>query len=333
MKCDDPQILSGCYLSVVVITYKHEKYLRKCLDSILMQQVDFDLEIIISDDCSPDNTANIIKDYHERYPDIVRPTLRSQNVGASRNQYDCFLQAKGKYIAILDGDDFWTDKNKLRLQTEFLENNPDYIACTQRYRVVDQDDNITKEQYSGPGSPESGDYTLNDFLNYVYYGHPGTLVFDNIFLVPKHDFSVIPGADRFVCDITLCLILSCLGKIFVSDENMTAYRKVSVKGGSSYISSISKKSQILKRIHFLRSLESYCKTEMKLDIKHGDRSLYYVWWSILFMFRYPSRHNWSSLKKVIRLTDDKARLPAYFIKKLPELSLRLIKLLKKSFSP
>ena len=106
MKCNDDPNLSGCYLSVVVITYNHEKYLRKCLDSILMQEVDFDFEIIIGDDCSPDSTADIINDYHERYPDIVRPTLRSHNVGATRNQYDCFLQAKGKYIAILDGDDF-----------------------------------------------------------------------------------------------------------------------------------------------------------------------------------------------------------------------------------
>jgi glycosyltransferase involved in cell wall biosynthesis len=331
MKCDDDPNLSGCYLSVVVITYNHEHYLRKCLDSILMQEVDFDLEIIIGDDCSPDNTANIVKDYHERYPDVVKPIFRSQNVGATRNQYDCFLQAKGKYIAILDGDDFWTDKDKLRLQTQFLEDNPNYIGCTHRYNVVDQDNNITKAIYSGPGRPESGDYTLNDFLNYVYYGHPGTLIFNNIFLAPKYNYSIIPEADRFVCDITLGLILSCLGDIYVLDQNMASYRMVSAKGGSSYCSSIAKESQILTRIHFLERLELYCKTEMNLDIKHADRSLYYVWWSILFMLRYPSLHNWSSLKQVFSLTDGKARLPGYIIMQLPELPLLLIKHIKKKF--
>jgi glycosyltransferase involved in cell wall biosynthesis len=331
MKSTDYPNLSGCYLSVIVITYNHENYLRKCLDSILMQEVDFDFEIIIGDDCSPDSTAKIINDYYERYPDVVRPTLRSQNVGATRNQYDCFLQAKGKYIAILDGDDFWTSKHKLRIQTEFLENNPNYIACTHRYNVVDQDSNIVQEIYSGPGRPESGDYKLNDFLNYVYYGHPGTLVFKNIFLAPKYDYSIIPEADRFVGDITLGLILSCLGNIYVLDHNMASYRMVSVKGGSSYVSSIAKQSQILKRIHFLTKLESYCKDEMNLDIKHADRSLYYVWWSILFMLRYPSRHNWLSLKKVFSLTDYKARLAVYIIKQLPEIPLILIKHIKKKF--
>jgi glycosyltransferase involved in cell wall biosynthesis len=321
--------LSDCYLSVIVITFNHERYLQKCLDSILMQDVNFDLEIIIGDDCSTDNTSKIIKDYHEQYPDIIRPISRSQNVGATRNQYECFLQAKGKYIAILDGDDFWTDKTKLRLQTEFLDSNTNYIACTQRYSVVDQDNNIIKDIYRGPGSPKSGDYTLNDFLNYTYYGHPGTLVFNNIFLTPKHDYSIIYKADRFVGDITLDLILACLGKIHVSDECMTSYRMVSEKGGTSYMSSISKQSQILKRILFLKNLESYCKNEINIDVRHEDRSLYYAWWSILWMLRHPSYHNWSSLKQVFSLTNNKERLPLYAIKKLPELLLLLIKRIKK----
>ena len=84
------------YLSVVVITYNHEKYIKKCLDSILEQNIDFPIEIIISDDCSTDNTQRIIKNYHKRYPEIIKPILRSVNVGASKNQYDCFTSAVGK---------------------------------------------------------------------------------------------------------------------------------------------------------------------------------------------------------------------------------------------
>ena len=85
-------------VSIVVLTYNHEKYIRKCLDSILIQNVDFSFEIIIGDDFSTDQTAQIITEYQEKYPGIVKPNLRSINVGASRNQYDCFLRSK-----IIDG--------------------------------------------------------------------------------------------------------------------------------------------------------------------------------------------------------------------------------------
>ena len=132
----------GFLLSIVVITYNHEKYIRKCLDSILMQDVDFSFEIIISDDLSTDQTAQIITEYQDKYPDIIKPNLRTINVGASKNQYDCFLMCTGKYIAILDGDDFWIDKLKLKIQIDFLKNNDTFIACTQRYSVVDENNNV-----------------------------------------------------------------------------------------------------------------------------------------------------------------------------------------------
>lgn len=328
---DDHLKTAKCYLSVIVIAYNHEKYLEQCLDSILMQDINFDIEIIIGDDFSNDNTPNIIKAYHKKFPNIIRPFIRSQNLGATKNQYSCFLEAKGKYIAILDGDDLWTDKNKLKTQVDFLDKNLKYIGSSQRYSVIDQDNKIIKTIYKGPGSPKSGDYKLEHFLQYIYYGHPGTLVFRNIFLKAKHDYSIIYKADRFVGDITLCLILVCLGTIHVSDNIMTSYRKVVARGGTSYQSSITKKSQILKRINFLKKLESYCQLEMNLDIKHKDRSLYYLWWSILFMLRYPSRYNLSILKQVYRLTDKKYRFPAYIIMKLPELFFRMLKLAKKKF--
>jgi glycosyltransferase involved in cell wall biosynthesis len=328
MKTDNSDSL-GCFISIVMITYNHEKYIRQALDSILMQNTDFAFEVIIGDDCSTDKTAEILLEYKEKYPHIIKPILRSENVGATKNWYFCFLKCTGKYIAILDGDDFWTDKNKLTTQIDFLEKNETYIACTQRYRVVDENNNIIKEIYNATGSPKSGDYTLDDFKNYIYFGHCGTLLFRNIFLVPKYDYSIIMEADRFIGDITLCLILTCLGKIYVSDDNMTSYRKVLVKDGNSYTSSISKRNQILKRIHFLKKLETYCKSEMNIEIKYGDRSLYFLWWSILYMLRYPSHHNWLSLKKVFQITDNKLRFPAYVIMKLPELVLRLIKITKK----
>jgi len=319
------------YLSVVVITYNHERYIKNCLDSILAQNVDFPIEIIISDDCSTDNTQKIINDYHKKYPEIIKPNLRTVNVGASKNQYDCFTSAVGKYIAILDGDDFWTNNNKLKLQTDFLNKNDSYIGCTHRYSVVDQNDKTIQEEYFGPGRPESGEYKIEDFLNYIYYGHPGTLVFRNIFTEPKYNYSIIYEADRFVCDITLGLILTCLGRIYVLDENYASYRMVSIEGGTSYCSSIAKLNQIQTRIKFLKMLEQYCDDEMSVGIKHKDRTSYYVWWSILFMLRYPSKHNWISLKEVYVGSSNKLKILPYILIQLPKLPILLFNHLIKRF--
>lgn len=316
MKAHDHSNLASCFLSVVVITYNHEKYIRQCLDSILMQNVDFSFEILISDDCSTDQTAEIIKEYQEKNSHIIKPLLRSVNVGATKNQYECFLRCTGEYVAILDGDDFWTDKEKLKTQTDFLKNNKTYIACTQRYSVVDENNNIIQESYDGLGRPESGDYTINDFQKYIYYGHPGTLVFKNIFLEPQYDYSIIFEADRWICDITLCLILTCHGGIHVSDDNMSSYRSFKKKGSSNYSSSIAKVNRIIDRLNLLKKLEVYCLDEMKLAIKHEDRMPYHVWWSILYMLRYPSSHNWESLITIYNLSNDKKRLYPYIFKKL-----------------
>ncbi len=309
----------GVHVSIVVITYNHEKYIRKCLDSILMQEVDFSFEIIIGDDFSPDKTAKIITEYQEKFPDIIKPNLRTINVGATRNQYDCFIRCTGDYIAILDGDDFWTDKRKLKIQVDFLKNNDKFIACTQRYSVVDENNNVTQEVFYGPGRPESGEYTLNDFQKYIYYGHPGTLVFRNIFLNPIYDYSIIYKADRWICDITLGLILTCLGRIYVSDENMTSYRRFQRRGSTNFCSSILGKNGTIERLKFLKSLEDYCFAEMNIKVKHEDRMHHLVWESILYMLRFPTSNNWEILKTVYKMSSNKIRVFKYILLQLPQL--------------
>ena len=317
-------------VSIVVITYNHEKYIRKCLDSILMQNVDFSFEIIISDDFSTDQTPQIITEYQVQYPDIVKPYLRTLNVGATRNQYDCFLRCTGDYIAILDGDDFWTDKLKLKTQSDFLKNNETFIGCTQRHSVVDENNNVTQEVFYGLGRPVSGEYTINDFQKYIYYGHPGTLVFKNIFINPQYDYSIIYKADRWICDLTLCLILTCLGRIFVSDDNMTSYRRFQKKGGTNFCSSILGKNSIVERIVFLKRLEDYCLDEMNIVVKHNDRMPYNVWWSILYMLRYPTLNNWESLKTIYRMSPNKKAVHNYILFQLPILPILIARQVKKA---
>ena len=125
-------------ISVVVMTYFHEAYIAQCLDSILAQETDLRYEILVGDDASQDKTPEIIRDYAERYPDKIRPFLRTKNIGASRNDIDLMGKARGKYIAPLEGDDYWVSRHKLQRQWEFLEQHPEYIGCCGRCLMVDE---------------------------------------------------------------------------------------------------------------------------------------------------------------------------------------------------
>lgn len=119
-------------VSVVCTAYNHEKYIRSALDGFVMQKTDFAFEVLVHDDASTDKTAEIIKEYAEKYPNIIIPTLQTENQYSKKISIsNTFLlpKAKGKYIAFCEGDDFWTDENKLQLQVGFLEENPDYVAC------------------------------------------------------------------------------------------------------------------------------------------------------------------------------------------------------------
>ncbi len=116
-------------VSVCLITYNHEKYIRQAIDSILMQIVNFQWELIIADDFSKDKTRDIILEYKEKYPDFIKLIFQEKNVGAAQNWIDLITTPKSKYIAYIEGDDYWTDTLKLQKQFDFLETNKDYVAC------------------------------------------------------------------------------------------------------------------------------------------------------------------------------------------------------------
>lgn len=140
-------IMENPLVSIVCITYNHEKYLASALDSFLMQETTFPVEIILAEDCSPDNTRQVITDWlsinatDELDPNHLRlkngMTLRyirsENNVGAIRNEQRAIAAARGKYLAFCEGDDYWIDKNKLQRQVDFLESNIAYSFCVTRF--------------------------------------------------------------------------------------------------------------------------------------------------------------------------------------------------------
>jgi len=116
-------------VSVCCITYNHEAYLIQAIESVLMQQTDFDVEMVIGEDCSPDNTRAIAQEYERRYPGQVRVLAHPQNLGIMRNLMVTLTACKGEFIAFLEGDDYWIDVNKLQRQVDALKSTTDCAMC------------------------------------------------------------------------------------------------------------------------------------------------------------------------------------------------------------
>lgn len=161
-------------VSICCITYNHENYIEKALNGFLMQETDFPFEIVIHDDASTDNTANIIKDYEKNYPDLFRPIYQMKNqkskYKSGMNPRFNYSRAKGKYIALCDGDDYWTDPLKLQKQVDFLEGNEEVGIVHTKYKVLHEEKNEFEVHEKKIFSP-----SFSAFRNYLYTGDMRTM--------------------------------------------------------------------------------------------------------------------------------------------------------------
>ena len=153
-------------VSVAMITYNHEKFIAQAIDSVLMQQTDFEYELVIGEDCSTDRTRAMVVDYAGRYPDRIRPLLRERNLGMNPNFVQTFQSCRGEYVALLEGDDYWTDPLKLQKQTDYLSSRPDCSLCFHPVHLA-YDDSHGDGKTSWPPSRKPS-YTLYDVLAAKY---------------------------------------------------------------------------------------------------------------------------------------------------------------------
>lgn len=220
-------------LSVIIISYKQKKYIKDAIDSVLMQKVNFKYELLLADDCSQDGTFEIMKEYENKYPDIVKVLERKKNLGATANILTAGKQSKGKYVTILEGDDYWIDENKLQIQVDILEEHPEYIGVSHMQQGQDIEGNTL------------GIYPRwikkDCILNFKHFEKAknfssSTCLYRNIYVMREYEeeLKYLLSLHRIVADIQLCYFLSKHGSIYNIYKPMMIYRVIRKEGESNY---------------------------------------------------------------------------------------------------
>lgn len=222
-------------LSIYVATYNHEKYIERALDSIFMQESKYTFEVLVGEDCSTDNTREVLKKYEKKHGEYIasgqlKIYYRSYNMYNEEinNADDLKARCKGKYIIALEGDDYWIDNKKIEKQISFLDNHPEFIAVSHNCKVVDEHGNSIDEKYPECKQKE---YSISHYMSNILPGQLTTLMYRNIYDNPKINCSLLhkrlsPG------DKLIVLTLLCNGKIYCMQECMSAYRHVTTYGDS-----------------------------------------------------------------------------------------------------
>jgi glycosyltransferase involved in cell wall biosynthesis len=235
-------------ISIVTLTYGHENYIRQAIESILLQRGDFELELIIADDNSPDNTPQIVNDIIQSYPKaetIIKYTRHVNNRGVINNFIWALNQCTGEYIALCDGDDYWTDPLKLQKQLDFLEANSTYTGCFHNTETIN-------EMESNPilkpwRTYTKYDFTLKDTLSATSLFHTSSFMFRTAKLkIPSWFKEVHSG------DMSLFTIIASQGPLYRIDDNMSVYRK-NQNGITNSINRIEYHSNRIKLFEYFNS--------------------------------------------------------------------------------
>lgn len=283
-------------LSIGVLAYNHEKYIASALDSILMQQVSFNYEIVVGEDCSNDKTREILIDYKARYPEKIKLILHEHNLGINGNANAVRFACKGKYMAFLDGDNYWTDPLKLQKQVDFLEKHPEFIGHAHKVEVVNAEGKPSKERYYAYHCPDSV-FTLAHAEKGMLPGQSGTYLFRNIFL----NFTDFQKELYYNCDSVgdskLVLCLSLNGDIYCSDEIMSAFRLVT--DGNSFSSKSYRENLSLEYCHWLEERIRLAKECFGREVSYHDMLLDIGYHAFVAFIRYPNSKNFSIFRKVM----------------------------------
>jgi glycosyltransferase involved in cell wall biosynthesis len=249
-------------VSILCQAYNHGEFIEQCLKGIMMQETSFSFEVLVHDDASTDNTADIIKKFELQYPEIIKPIYQTENQFSQKKKVFSRIQlprAKGKYIAICEGDDYWTDPMKLQKQVDFLEVNQEFIICIGK-SYIREGDKISEGWSSQKSSIIYKDVAESNFII------TNTVIFrNNKDILQSHHFRDYIKKTVNV-DIFLFLFLLMHGKGYAFQEYMGVYRLH--EGGiysqqsdeTKYIRSIKSRNVIIEFLNDIKAESNYIES-------------------------------------------------------------------------
>lgn len=249
-------------VDVLMMAYQHEEFIAQAIESILAQQTNFAFRLIIGEDQSPDKTGQICQEYAAKYPNQIHLVQREKNVGPYVNFVEIYELCEAPYIAMCEGDDYWTDIHKLQKQIDFLDQNPTYGICFHKsIELNDQGD----EKITNEGTPDTQD--IKDLVEKGWFMRTASYVYRN------HLFNEFPEWFYKVkaTDYTLHIMLAKGGaKIKFIDEVMSVYRIHG--GGISANMHSDKRKSLNERIALKRYIDEYLNFKYHEIIKEQVRN-------------------------------------------------------------
>lgn len=276
-------------VSIVCDVYNHEPYLRDCFEGFVNQKVNFKYEILVNDDASTDNSAKIIKEYEEKYPELFKVIYQKEN------QYSQgikiwgdiqFPRANGQYVAVCEGDDYWTDMSKLQKQVDILDCDNSLMGVVTNSSVVNFNGELIKPmQENVVQNNVEGKYDLRDFLTPPQHSYPtATVMFRNN---PKNEIlqKLSHTRNKYLSDWTLWIILLSYGNFYYLDEVTAAYRinPTSVTHTCDRVGRAKASRQICNAVADILPAEYS-------DIAKEFRDTRWTWISLFFAYRYEKKY-------------------------------------------
>lgn len=249
-------------VSVLCTTYNHEKYIRMCLDGFVMQKTNFPFEVLVNDDCSTDHTADIIREYEEKYPEIIHGfyqpvNLYSQKIGIIKTVL--LPQAKGKYVARCEGDDYWSDPLKLQKQFDAMEQYPECSICTHRVALMNENGDLTGGHIPAKHIQEkvlSPERILQE-MSKDYSFHTSSYFFRTDFYRAywAADLDFRKKAD--VGDGPMIFYFANIGNMYYFSEDMSCYRVGSIGSWGNRTVGEKRKQHHQRMISSIESFDEY----------------------------------------------------------------------------
>jgi glycosyltransferase involved in cell wall biosynthesis len=203
-------------VSILSITYNQSDYIREALDSFIVQKTNFKFEVIVHDDASTDGTKEILEEYQKKYPEIIKPVYEKENQYSKENFEfitDMYKSAKGDYIAFCEGDDFWTDENKLQIQVDKMEKNPKASICFHQVNISFEANEESDEIWPS----KDGEFTVRRLLKENF-------IQTNSVLYRRQDYSTMKS-DIMPGDWYAHLYHARFGEIIFIGKPMSTYRR------------------------------------------------------------------------------------------------------------